>query len=145
VEEEKRIWTIGHSTLPIDDFLEILKAKEIEILVDVRRFPRSRKNPQFERENLRNKLRMVGIEYHWLGDLLGGFRKGGYKNYMLKGEFQRGIERLIQIAREGKTTIMCAEKLWFRCHRRFISDRLHSLGIEVIHIVNKKKAYRHKI
>jgi len=140
-----RIYTVGHSTRKLSQLISLLKAYSIDVLVDVRRFPRSRKNPQFNRELLEAELEKAGIKYYWLGDLLGGFRRGGYREYTKTDSYRQGIERLIEITKLGTTAIMCAEALWFRCHRRYISDTLASMGFEVIHIVSETRAYRHKL
>jgi uncharacterized protein (DUF488 family) len=138
-----RLYTIGHSTKGFDELVDILKANGIEIIVDVRRFPRSKKNPQFNQEELEAKLPSVGVSYLWLGDLLGGYREGGYESYTRTEEFERGIDTLLDVAAKGRTAIMCAEAVWFRCHRRFISDKLVEMGHEVTHIIDDKR-YEHR-
>lgn len=139
-----RIYTVGHSARELSQLISILKAYGVEVLVDVRRFPRSRKNPQFNRELLEAELARAGIRYYWLGSLLGGFRRGGYKEYTKTDSYRQGIRELIEISKLGTTALMCAEALWFRCHRRYISDTLSSMGIEVVHIISESRAYRHK-
>ncbi len=129
----EKIFTVGHSNRGVEDFIKILKDAKVEVVVDVRRFPRS-KFEHFNRENLESILKKNGIDYYYLGEKLGGFRKGGYENYTKTEEFEKGIEELIKIAQEKLTAIMCAEKLFFRCHRRFIAKRLEELGFEVIHL-----------
>lgn len=117
----------------MEEFIKILKETGVEIVVDVRRFPKS-KFEHFNRENLEISLKEVGIEYYYLGDKLGGFRKGGYENYTKTKDFEEGIGILTEIARKKLTAIMCAEKLFFRCHRRFIARKLEEMGFEVIHL-----------
>jgi uncharacterized protein (DUF488 family) len=129
----KRIFTIGHSNRGLEEFIEILKGAGVEVVVDVRRFPKS-KFEHFNRENLENGLKLAGIDYYYLGDKLGGFRRGGYENYTNTKEFNEGIEELVKIAEERLTAIMCAERLVFRCHRRFIAKRLEEIGFKVIHL-----------
>ena len=129
----EKIFTVGHSSRAVEDFIKILKDAKVEVVVDVRRFPRS-KFEHFNRENLESILKKNGIDYYYLGEKLGGFRKGGYENYTKTEEFEKGIEELIKIAQEKLTAIMCAEKLFFRCHRMFIAKRLEELGFEVIHL-----------
>uniref|UniRef100_A0A7V3ZZQ5 DUF488 domain-containing protein n=2 Tax=candidate division WOR-3 bacterium TaxID=2052148 RepID=A0A7V3ZZQ5_UNCW3 len=129
----EKIFTVGHSNRAVEDFIRILREAGVEAVVDVRRFPRS-KFEHFNRENLESILKKNGIDYYYLGEKLGGFRKGGYENYTKTEEFEKGIEELIKIAQEKLTAIMCAEKLFFRCHRRFIAKRLEELGFEVIHL-----------
>lgn len=139
------IYTIGHSTRSIDEFIDLLKQYNIALIVDVRRFPGSKKYPHFNRENLVKVLGEHSIKYFWLGELLGGFRKGGYEAYTETEEFRKGIENLIQIMKQGTIAVMCAEIVWFRCHRRYISDKLVQLGYEVVHIIDGKRTYVHKL
>ena len=143
-KKENAIWTIGHSTLREEEFIDLLKNFGIKRLIDVRRFPTSKKYPQFKREHLKRSLEEAGIEYVYLGDLLGGYRKGGYPAYIKTDSFKEGLSRLISLARNKRTVIMCAEKLFFRCHRRFIADELVKRGLKVIHIIDKKRVYEHK-
>ena len=138
------IYTIGHSNRSLEEFLSLLDHYGIGLVVDVRRFPTSRKYPHFSRESLEAALSSRGIGYAWLGDLLGGYRKGGYRAYMETEEFRRGLERLLELAEGRRTAIMCAERLWFRCHRRFIADALVAMGHEVVHIVEPGREYRHR-
>jgi len=138
------VYTVGHSTRNLDSFIHLLLRYGIDKLADVRRFPKSRKFPHFNMESLERELPKSGVGYMWLGDLLGGFRKGGYKNYTRTAGFKAGVEKLIQLAKTGNTAIMCAEILWFRCHRRYISDKLTRMGLKVIHIVDAEKTYEHK-
>jgi len=139
------IYSIGHSTRSLDELVELLAAHGIAALADVRRFPRSRKNPQFNRELLEGELPARGIEYRWLGDLLGGYRDGGYQAYLATEEFRRGLAELEGMAAGRRTAFMCAEKLFFRCHRRFIADALVERGWRVLHIIEPgRKPYEHK-
>jgi len=144
------IWTIGHSTRPIAVFLFLLRSCAIEVLADVRRFPASRKFPQFNRDALREALTAAGIEYMEFPELGGrrrarkdsrntrwrdaGFR--GYADYMETEAFQAGISRLLGIAGARRTAFLCAEAAWQRCHRSLISDYLKVLGVEVVHILD---------
>jgi uncharacterized protein (DUF488 family) len=139
------IYTIGHSTRAIGEFIDLLKKYNITILVDVRRFPGSKKHPHFNKENLDMILGKHFIRYFWLGELLGGFRKEGYEKYTKTDEFRKGLEDLREIITQGTVAIMCAEIVWFRCHRRYISDKLVLLGSEVTHIVDEKRTYVHKL
>jgi uncharacterized protein (DUF488 family) len=140
----KAIYTIGHSTRKLDEFIDILKFFKIEFLVDVRHFPKSTYNPHFNKENLSAELTKSNINYLWI-EKLGGFRKGGYLEYMKTEEFKDGLKELVKIAKYNKTVIMCAELLWFKCHRRFISNKLIELGFKVFHIFDKNKVYEHKL
>ncbi|MHA2646022.1 MAG: DUF488 domain-containing protein, partial [bacterium JZ-2024 1] len=123
--------------------LDLLKQNGIEILVDVRRFPLSRKNPQFNREDFSVFLQNNGIQYFWMGEKLGGFRKGGYLSYMASRNFEEGIEDFLKLAHLRTTAVMCAEKLWFRCHRRFIASYLVNKNYPVVHIIDKKRNVQH--
>jgi uncharacterized protein (DUF488 family) len=146
------MYTIGYSTRTIDEFLRLLKEYGVEILVDVRRWPTSRRCPYFERSSLEASLREEGIGYAWLGGSLGGYRKdglgevspnmgwesGGFRNYAdyaLSEEFRRGLEEVLRLAEGGRAALMCAEKHYWRCHRRIISDHLVARGVPVAHIV----------
>jgi len=127
-----RIWTVGHSTRTIDEFVSLLKANEIKILADVRAWPGSKRYPQFNKDALAESLSAHGIRYEHFPEL-GGKRKSkpdsrntawrnasfrGYADYMETEEFQKGIERLRDVAAQaGPTAIMCAEAVWWRCHR----------------------------
>ncbi len=147
-QEDSSIWTIGHSTLTIDDFLELVQANEIKTLADVRSFPSSRRYPHFNSVALSEALAADGIEYFHLPEL-GGRRQArpdsaniawrntsfrGYADYMETDVFRAGIERLLTIARNNRTAIMCAEAVWWRCHRGLIADYLKVSGVNVIHI-----------
>ncbi len=141
------IYTVGHSNRTLDEFLRILRKYGIVLVVDVRRWPTSRRVPWFRKENLEKVLAEQGIRYVWLGELLGGYRPGGYENYMKTAEYARGIEQLVQLVnsvQDGYPAVMCRERLWFRCHRRFIADTLTELGFEVIHIIDEDRTYRHR-
>ncbi len=133
-------YTIGHSNQSMEDFISQLKKFGVEVVVDVRRFPTS-KHEQFKRENLEKSLREAGIDYVWLGKQLGGYR-GDYKKYMESEDFRRGIEELLKM-KDKRVAIMCAERFYMRCHRRYISEYLEELGFEVYHI-ERGRAYRHK-
>jgi uncharacterized protein (DUF488 family) len=152
------IWTIGHSTRKIEDFIVALEAHGIRSLVDVRSMPGSKRYPQFNKETLAKSLQEHGIHYEHFAEL-GGRRKPrsdsrntawrspsfrGYADYMETEEFRRGVDRLVDLANEaGPTTMMCAEAVWWRCHRALISDLLKARGTEVTHIVDAKKTETH--
>jgi uncharacterized protein (DUF488 family) len=153
-----RLWTIGHSTRTIHQFISLLQANHIKVLVDVRSLPGSKRYPQFDKEALAKSLGEAGIRYEHFPKL-GGRRKAksdskntawrsasfrGYADYMETEEFRKGIERLLELANNlGSTAIMCAEAVWWRCHRSLISDYLKVRGIEVIHIFDANKAEPH--
>ncbi len=117
---------------------------QIKAIADVRRFPTSKKYPHFERQNLMQELQQRNVDYLWLGELLGGYRKGGYQLYTQTESFLKGKRQLIDLANEKITAFMCAERLFFRCHRRFISDQLLQMDWQVIHIIDEKRTYLHK-
>jgi len=154
----ERIWTIGHSTRKIDIFLSLLKENGIKLVADVRMYPGSKRYPQFGREALAKSLSKHRIGYEHFSEL-GGRRKAkpdsknaawrnesfrGYADYMETEDFHKGIERLIDLAQKsGPTAIMCAEAVWWRCHRSLISDYLKARGVEVMHILDHKKVEPH--
>ena len=153
-----RIWTIGHSTRAIDEFISLLKESQIKLLVDVRAFPGSKRYPQFNKDTLAESLRAHGIGYEHFPEL-GGKRKSrpdsrntawrnasfrGYADYMETEQFQKGIERLLEIASDaGPIAIMCAEAVWWRCHRSLIADYLKARGGEVLHVLGANKVEPH--
>ena len=134
-----KIYTIGHSNRNIKDFIELLQKYEIECIVDVRRFPTS-KFEEYKKENLKKILHENGIEYYHFASL-GGFR-GGYEKWMLSNEWKDAYEELKKVARKCKTAILCAEKLPFKCHRRYIAKALKKDGWEVLHIIEKDKIWK---
>ena len=137
------VYTLGTSNRELDEFLSLLKAHDIEVVVDVRRFPTSRFE-HFKRENIERCLRENGFEYYYLGVLLGGFREGGYQKYMESDDFRRGLQILVDIAKRKRIAIICREKFPWKCHRWQISKRLTEEGYKVIHILDEKKTYVHK-
>jgi uncharacterized protein (DUF488 family) len=155
----ERIFTIGHSTRPIEDFLALLGAHGVTLLVDVRTVPRSRHNPQFNRETLPESLRRVGIDYLHLGEL-GGLRRPrqnstntgwrnlsfrGYADYMETQEFEKGLVRLMDEANTRSVAVMCAEAVPWRCHRSLIGDALEAHGVQVFEISSITRAQRHNM
>ncbi|HKR11199.1 MAG TPA: DUF488 domain-containing protein [Pyrinomonadaceae bacterium] len=152
-----KIWTVGHSTRTAEDFGEILSAHNIETLMDVRTFPMSRRHPQFNKSVLAESLLRAGIQYHH-EPRLGGRRAPrkdshntawqnaqfrGYADHMETEEFAAGIKELLELASRSRTTVMCAEAVWWRCHRSLIADYLKAAGHTVIHIVDAKKTEEH--
>ena len=124
----------------MEEFVALLKHLGVEIVVDVRRFPTS-KFEHFRKEELARSLPEMGIDYLYLGKELGGYRKGGYQSFLATEEFKRGLERLEKLAREGKTAVICAERLPWRCHRRFIGMELERRGWQVIHVIDQKRSW----
>ena len=172
-----RIWTIGHSTRTIDEFISLLKANDINLLADVRAWPGSKRHPHFNKDTLAESLNAHAIRYEHFPEL-GGKRKSkpdsrntawrnasfrGYADYMETEQFQQGIERLLDVAGQGAaawataeekhdgseavtscaTAIMCAEAVWWRCHRSLIADYLKARGVEVLHILGANKVEPH--
>ena len=171
-----RIWTIGHSTRAIDEFILLLKENEINLLADVRAWPGSKRYPQFNKDALAESLNAHGIRYEHFPEL-GGKRKSkpdsrntawrnasfrGYADYMETEQFQKGVERLLFFARSDPESIrgrngldggeavnpcaiaiMCAEAVWWRCHRSLIADYLKARGVEVLHILSANKVEPH--
>ncbi len=143
------LFTIGHSTRPLGELIETLQAHAIQTLVDIRAFPMSRRLPQFNRESLEKSLPASGIRYVWM-PALGGYRKKirdespnialrnpsfrNYADYMLTAEFENAMAKLIAPAENSRTAYMCAERVYFRCHRMLVSDWLVAHGHEVMHI-----------
>ena len=143
--EHRVVYTIGHSTHSIGDFVHLLQMYDIKCLVDVRSYPASRKQPQFTKERLSGSLIQSQITYDWIGALLGGYRKGGYAKHMTTEAFCKGVECLEQLATKKPTAIMCSELLFFRCHRRFIADALTAGSQTVLHIMAYGKLHKHKL
>ncbi|HUH28908.1 DUF488 domain-containing protein [Gelidibacter sp.] len=153
----KSIWTIGHSTRTFKEFLELLKNDAIALLIDVRRFPGSRKFPQFNTQTLESALLDNSIEYKHL-EALGGRRRAsedskntvwnhpsfrGYADYMETSEFKDAFKELESLASEKRCAIMCSEAVWWRCHRSMISDQLKANGWKVIHIMGENQHQEH--
>ena len=134
------IFTLGTSNRKLEEFLEILKKYKIEVVVDVRHFPTSRFFPYFKKENLEKFLKKEKINYFHIKKL-GGYREGGYENYMKRKEFKEGLEKLIKIAKDRRTIIICAERFPWKCHRAFISQQLEKRKFKVIHIIEKEKIW----
>lgn len=154
---DKKIWTLGHSTRSIKEFVEILNSFGIEILVDVRRYPGSKKFPHFNKEKMENTIPEKGIEYIHLENL-GGRRKvqkesknnawrlksfQGYADYMETEEFKMAAGKLQKLASEKRVAYMCSEAVWWSCHRSLISDYLKIRNWEVMHIMGENKKMEH--
>ena len=154
------LYTIGHSTRTLNELVETLHAHQIQTLVDIRAFPMSRRLPQFNRESLETTLPAAGIRYLWMKSL-GGYRKKileesphvamrnqsfrNYADYMLTPEFERAMAELIELAEQSPTAYMCAERVYFHCHRMLVSDWLLAHGHEVLHIDGTGPARPHKL
>ena len=154
------LYTIGHSTRKLEELVETLQAHSIQRLVDIRAFPMSRRLPHFNRENLERELPAHGIEYVWM-QALGGYRKKSredspniglrnksfrnYADYMLSSEFQNAAAELVRLAEQLPTAYMCAERVYFHCHRMLVSDYLVAHGHEVFHIDETGPVRAHKL
>ncbi len=134
------VYTFGTGRRSEEDFIEILADYDIRAVADVRRYPRS-KLPHFTRDYLEPLLQSEGIGYRFLGEELGGFRKGGYERYTVDDGFKRGIAQLEEMARSSVTIIICAERFPWKCHRRWIARELQRRGWHVIHIIDKGKTW----
>jgi uncharacterized protein (DUF488 family) len=153
------VLTIGHSTRTLEDFISLLREYGVQKVVDIRTIPRSRHNPQFNREELPNSLKAVGIGYvHMSG--LGGLRHSvpdspntgwrnlsfrGFADYMQKEEFKNSLWALIELAKTERLALMCAEAVPWRCHRSLIADALSVRGVQVKHILSSTSSQSHKI
>ncbi|MGQ9618745.1 MAG: DUF488 domain-containing protein [Candidatus Aminicenantia bacterium] len=128
------VYDIGHSTREKESFISILKKNQIEVVVDVRRYPRSKNFPHFNREQMEKYLSKEGIVYMWMGESLGGFRKGGYEKWSRTDWFLNGVKELEKIAEKKRTVILCAEGFWMRCHRRFILEKMEKSRWKIKHL-----------
>jgi uncharacterized protein (DUF488 family) len=155
-----KIWTVGHGTRPVEELAAKLTIARIELLIDVRAYPGSRRHPQFNRESLERALAAHGIGYRWEGKALGGFRKPrpdsanlalrnksfrGYADHMGSGEFAVAAGGLIESARGARLALMCAEQHPSQCHRRLISDWLASRDVEVEHLIDERRSEPHAL
>jgi uncharacterized protein (DUF488 family) len=154
------LWTIGHSTRPLEGLISALKAHEIELLADVRAYPASRRHPDLARSSLEKALPPAGIEYLWLGRELGGRRKPleespnralrspgfrGYADYMGTEAFSGAMEALLGLAARRRVAVMCAELLWWKCHRSLIADYAQlAKGWEVRHLKDEGPPLPHR-
>jgi uncharacterized protein (DUF488 family) len=156
---EQTIFTIGHSTRSSEEFLSVLEAHRIEVIADVRRLPGSRRLPQFDSATLAQSLAARDIDYQWIAQLGGrrrpvpgspntGWRHPAFRAYadhIATEEFAEGLFELLMMGRGLRTAVMCAEVLWWRCHRRLISDVLTVLGVRVLHIRGDEAPTVHRI
>ena len=154
-----RVFTVGHGARPLETFVSLLEGADVRRLVDVRTAPGSRKHPQFGRDALSASLHERGIAYVWLKEL-GGWRKArpdsrhaamrsaafrGYADHMETREFREARDRVLAISAEGPTAVMCAESLWWRCHRRLLADALVAAGAEVLHLMEGGRRDPHRL
>jgi uncharacterized protein (DUF488 family) len=136
------IYTLGTSNRAIDEFVSLLDAYDITGIVDVRRFPGSRRFPHFSKKSLEKTFKQKRISYYWLGEPLGGFRKGGYETYQKETAYLEGIDTLEHLAEEMRLAVICAERLPWKCHRLKIAHSLTSRGWDVIHIIDQNRTWR---
>lgn len=154
------VFTVGHGDRSLEEFLGLLRLHGIRSLVDVRRFPGSRRHPRFSRASLEQSLPEAGIAYLWEGEALGGRRRPrpdsphgalrnegfrGYADHMGTPLFRAGVERLLSAAKETPAAIMCAERLPWRCHRYMIADALLAAGAEVVHLIGPGQSREHRL
>lgn len=154
-----RIWTVGHSTREWEAFVALLADSGIEAIIDVRRFPGSRRYPWFASETLAQQLPQAAIDYHWLPQL-GGRRRAqpgspngawrnaafqGYADHLASDEFAEGLAIACEVASRRRAALMCAEAVWWRCHRRLIADLLTARGTQVCHILDVGKVQPHAL
>lgn len=158
--ERAEILSVGHSNHEEGEFVELLRGAGVTMIADVRRYPRSRRQPHFERSALAAVLLEAGIGYRWLGESLGGRRKPaanspnggwqsaqfrGYADHMTSEEFVSGLAELEQLGRDQRVAIMCAEAWWVRCHRRLIADALTARGWRVLHLESNGRLTEHEL
>lgn len=153
------IYTLGHSTRSLEELIALLKRNKIETLVDIRRYPGSRRNPQFGRKTLNSSLAAAGIVYTEIAGLGGrrkplpdsanaawqnaGFR--GYADHMSTPEFEKGLAKLLELAASSRVALMCAEALPWRCHRTLLADAIFARGVQVEHIISESDVRRHEL
>jgi uncharacterized protein (DUF488 family) len=154
------LWTVGHSTHSASEFVALLQAYSIETIAEVRRFPGSRRHPQFGEQALRASLAGYGIDYHWFPEL-GGRRRPdlsddegsawrnasfrAYAQHLRSEEFAQGLFSLMHVAQASRTAVMCSELLWWRCHRRLIADAMVFCGWQVTHILGAREHGLHRL
>ncbi|MCE4625392.1 MAG: DUF488 family protein [Desulfurococcales archaeon] len=156
------VYTIGHSNRSLEEFLDIIKKYRIEVVVDVRRWPKSRKYPRFNRQTLEEELERHGITYVWMGDTLGGYRRPSqedlkpkcfkspgfqaYARYLTTSpQARKALEDLASIVESRLVAVMCAERFPWRCHRKLISDWLTVRGFTVLHIIDTGHLVEHRL
>ena len=144
MNEHKTIYTLGTSNRTKEEFFKLLNTYQISTIVDVRRFPKSKRFPHFNREHLEEEALKHGKTYLWLGDLLGGFRSGGYESYKREEAYLEGIKKVEALAVKSSPAIICAERLPWKCHRFHISKSLLERGWDVIHIIDQDHTWSPK-
>jgi uncharacterized protein (DUF488 family) len=160
---ERTVYTAGHSTRTLDELAALLEPAGVKALADIRRFPSSRRHPQHNRGDLERGLASRGIEYHWFGEELGGRRRqivppeespnrawqvAAFRNYadaMETAPFLAAVERLEALALRVPTAFLCAEKLWWQCHRRLLADLMVARGWRVVHLLEPGRSQEHRL
>jgi uncharacterized protein (DUF488 family) len=142
--DSRRVFTVGHSNRTQGVLVHLLHEAGVRAVVDVRRYPASRRYPQFNRDELATALLRKGIVYHHLGEALGGYRKEPYESHLLTEGFQTGLKKLEQLAAASSTAVLCAERNPDECHRRHIADCLLERGWEVVHLLGPEECKRHR-
>jgi uncharacterized protein (DUF488 family) len=160
---ERTVYTAGHSTRTLDELAALLESAGVKALADIRRYPSSRRHPQHNRAELDRGLGSRGIEYHWLGEELGGRRRQivapeespnrawqvpAFRNYadaMATAPFLAAVERLEALALRVPTAFLCAEKLWWQCHRRLLADLMVARGWRVVHLLEPTRSQDHRL
>jgi uncharacterized protein (DUF488 family) len=137
----KRIYSLGTSTRSMDEFVSVLRTFGVETVADVRSFPTSRFE-HFKRDRFQKSLEESGFRYIYLGTELGGYRRGGYEKHRSTPTYREGLSRLVEIGSSSLTAVACAEKLPWRCHRRWIGESLMGAGWEVVHIIDEKRTWK---
>ncbi|MBW1910100.1 MAG: DUF488 domain-containing protein [Deltaproteobacteria bacterium] len=137
MEVSEVIYTLGTSTRKPAEFFSLIEIYGIKGIVDVRRFPQSKRFPHFNKDNIKKESERLGISYYWLGDLLGGFRTGGYESYKKEASYLKGLKKVESMAKESVIVLICAERLPRKCHRFQIAKSLKVHGWEVIHIIDE--------
>ena len=160
---ERTVYTAGHSTRTLDELAALLEPAGVKALADIRRFPSSRRHPQHNRGDLERGLASRGIEYHWFGEELGGRRRqivppeespnrawqvAAFRNYadaMETAPFLAAVARLEALALHVPTAFLCAEKLWWQCHRRLLADLMVARGWRVVHLLEPGRSQEHRL
>lgn len=153
------LWTVGHGARPLEPFLAVLVQAQVTVVVDVRRFPGSRRHPQFGRSALTDGLAAAGIGYEWWGEALGGRRSrssasrhvalrqaafAGYADHMDSPEFRTAVTDLLAQAARQRPAVMCAETVWWHCHRMLLADALSMRGATVTHLLEVDRSHPHR-
>ncbi len=138
------IHTVGTSTRSRDEFFRLLNGYGIKAIVDIRRFPKSHRYPHFSKESLQKACKWQGLDYIWLGDLLGGFRAKGYESYRKSESYLKGLAQVEEISRREPVVLVCAERFPWKCHRLQVARDLEAKGWKVVHIIERDRVWASK-